>query len=92
MATIKVGPVGVGPAPVLSPVRIGFAPDGKTVVTRAGADYGAPVELVYLEPPLAADFERNERRLRPVPSRVIQRLVEKLEPPTWAEAHSLCLG
>ncbi len=53
------------------------------------ADYGARVELVYLEPPLSVIFERNARRSPTVPRRVIERLVEKLEPPTWAEAHSL---
>ena len=55
------------------------------------AEYGARVELVYLEPPLAILFQQNERRSKPVPRQAIQRLVEKLEPPTWAEAHSLTL-
>ena len=55
------------------------------------ADYGARIELVYLEPPLSVIDQRNESRARPVPKKVIQRLVEKLEPPTWAEAHSLTL-
>ena len=54
------------------------------------ADYGARIELVYVEPPLPIDL-RAERAtaLKPVPTQVIHRLVEKLEPPTWAEAHSL---
>lgn len=55
------------------------------------ADYGARVEVIYVEPPLPVIFERNERRNEPVPKQVIQRLVEKLEPPTWAEAHTVCL-
>jgi tRNA uridine 5-carbamoylmethylation protein Kti12 len=55
------------------------------------AGYGARVELVYLEPPLAVIFRQNERRPRPVPGQVIRRLVEKLEPPTWAEAHAVAL-
>jgi predicted kinase len=54
-------------------------------------DYGARVELVYLEPSLAVIFGQNERRGKPVPKQVIQYLVEKLEPPTWAEAHSVSL-
>jgi predicted kinase len=53
------------------------------------AEYGARVELVYLEPPLPMLFDQNGRRSRPVPRRVMDRLVETLEPPTWAEAHSL---
>ena len=55
------------------------------------ADYRARIELVYLEPPLATIFERNERRDRRVPKLVIERLLEKTEPPTWAEAHSVKL-
>jgi predicted kinase len=55
------------------------------------AGYGARVELVYLEPPLAEVLRQNERRPRPVPRQVISWLVEKLEPPTWAEAHAVTL-
>jgi predicted kinase len=55
------------------------------------ADYDARVELVYLEPPLPVILGRNERRAKPVPKQVIERLVERLEPPTWAEAHSVTL-
>jgi predicted kinase len=55
------------------------------------ADYGARIELVYVEPPLAMIFDQNARRPKPVPRQVIQHLLEKLEPPTWAEAHSLRL-
>ena len=49
------------------------------------ADYGARVEVVYLEPPLAMILDRNERRHQRVPRSVIDRLLEKTEPPTWAE-------
>jgi predicted kinase len=55
------------------------------------ADYGARVEVVYVEPPLPTIFQQNERRSKPVPRRVIQHLLEKLEPPTWTEAHSVTL-
>jgi putative nucleotidyltransferase with HDIG domain len=55
------------------------------------ADYGARIEVVYVEPPLPLIFQQNECRSKPVPRRVIQTLVDKLEPPTWAEAHSLRL-
>lgn len=55
------------------------------------ADYGARIELVYLEPPLSVILDQNSRRHRAVPVRAIERLVDKLEPPTWAEAHSLTL-
>lgn len=55
------------------------------------ADYGARVEVVYVEPPLSVIFQQNERRTRPVPKQVIQHLADKLEPPTWPEAHSVNL-
>jgi predicted kinase len=53
------------------------------------ADYGARIELVYLEPPLPIILEQNERRARPVPTRAIERLIDKLEPPTLTESHAL---
>ena len=55
------------------------------------ADYAARIELVYLEPPLSLIFQQNRRRTQPVPTTVIQHLVDKLEPPTWAEAHAVIL-
>jgi len=55
------------------------------------ADYGARVEVVYVEPPLPLILQQNERRAKPVPKPVIQKLVDRLEPPTWTEAHSLHL-
>jgi len=55
------------------------------------ADYSARVEVVYVEPPLPVILQQNERSSKPVPRQVIRHLVEKLEPPTWAEAHSLFL-
>ena len=56
------------------------------------ADYQARIELIYLEPPLPVLFERNERRASPVPAKLIQRLVDKMEPPTCAEAHEVVLA
>jgi putative nucleotidyltransferase with HDIG domain len=55
------------------------------------ANYGARIEVVYLEPPLPMILERNERREQRVPPSVIHRLLEKTEPPTFAEAHSVSL-
>jgi predicted kinase len=55
------------------------------------ADYGARIELIYLEPPLERIFEQNQRRSRPIPRQAIERLIAKLEPPTLAEAHAVSL-
>jgi predicted kinase len=55
------------------------------------ADYGARIELVYVEPPLETIFEQNRRRNRNVPERVVRDLAEKVEPPTWTEGHGLTL-
>jgi predicted kinase len=55
------------------------------------SDYGARVEIVFREPPLATIFAQNKRRPEPVPEKVILRLVQKLEPPTVTECHTLNL-
>ncbi|MGL6096985.1 MAG: AAA family ATPase [Fimbriiglobus sp.] len=52
-------------------------------------DYQARVEIVYVEPPLSTVHGRNAGRPAPVPRRVIDKLADRLEPPTWAEAHGL---
>lgn len=53
------------------------------------ADYGARVEIVYVEPPVATILAQNKHRTNPVPEKVILRLLDKLEPPTVTECHSL---
>jgi predicted kinase len=53
------------------------------------ADYSARVEIVYIEPPVQTVFEQNKQRPQPVPEGVIARLIERLEPPTLAEAHEV---
>jgi predicted kinase len=55
------------------------------------AEYQARVELIYLEPPLLTVIDRNKNRAKAVPESIMQRLIEKLDPPTWAEAHGLTL-
>jgi len=55
------------------------------------ADYGARIELIYVEPPLEVILEQNKRRNRNVPERVIRELAEKIEPPTWTEGRGLTL-
>jgi len=56
------------------------------------ADYGARVEIVYVEPPLATVLAQNKRREKAVPERVIRELADKCEPPTWTEAHDLMIA
>ena len=51
------------------------------------ADYGARIEIVYIEPPLTVILRQNKARGRNVPESVIRELAAKCEPPTWAEAH-----
>jgi predicted kinase len=54
-------------------------------------DYGARVEIMYLESALPLILLQNAGRSKPVPEQVIHKLVQKLEPPTWSEAHSINL-
>jgi len=56
------------------------------------ADYGARIEIVYIEPPLSVILERNKSRERSVPEQVIRELAGKCEPPTWTEAHNLVIA
>jgi len=65
-------------------------------LTRRGwidlfADYGARVEVVYVEPPMAVILAQNKRRERPVPEKVIRDLAARCEPPTVTEAHRLSM-
>lgn len=53
------------------------------------ADYGARIEIVWVEPPFGTILRRNRERANPVPEKVIRRLAGKCEPPTWNEAHQL---
>lgn len=56
------------------------------------ADYGARIEIAFVEPPLPVLKAQNKRRPSPVPEVVIDRLVQKLEPPTIIECHGLTLA
>ncbi len=55
------------------------------------ADYGARIEVVYIEPSLSVILGQNRQRNCPVPEKVIRKLAEKYEPPTPTEAHGLKL-
>jgi predicted kinase len=55
------------------------------------ADYDARIEVVYIELPLPVVLDRNRRRERPVPEKVIRGLADRCEPPTLTEAHGLVL-
>ncbi len=51
------------------------------------ADYGARISIVYLEPPIVEWHRQNRSRPQPVPGSVMDQLMERLEPPSIAEAH-----
>jgi predicted kinase len=53
------------------------------------ADYGARIEIIYLEPQLAMVLAQNKQRSARVPAGVIHSLLSKLEPPRVTECHSL---
>jgi putative nucleotidyltransferase with HDIG domain len=52
-------------------------------------DYGARIEIFYIEPQVATIFAQNKRRMNPVPEKLIMRFLDKLEPPSETECHSL---
>lgn len=53
------------------------------------ADYGASIEIVYLEPKLDDLLRQNKKRSNRVPESVIQKLAKRCHPPTWLECHKL---
>lgn len=53
------------------------------------AEYGARVEVRYVEPPWPVVLRQNAARPAPVPRTVIDRLADRLEPPTALEAHAV---
>lgn len=55
------------------------------------ADYGARIEIVWVEPPLDRILDRNRRRPEAVPEKVVRQLLGKCEPPTWNEAHDIVI-
>ena len=57
--------------------------------TDIGADYNAWIEMIYIEPSIPLLIEQNSSRDAQVPIDVIQRLIDKLDPPTLAECHKL---
>ncbi|MBD3679444.1 MAG: AAA family ATPase [Rhodobacteraceae bacterium] len=54
-------------------------------------DYGARIEIVYLEPAPARLMSQNRTREASVPQQVIETLAAKLEPPLPEEAHLIRL-
>ncbi len=55
------------------------------------ADYGARIEVVYVEPPFDLVLQQNRQREESVPEKVIHELARKCEPPTWTESHNLVI-
>ena len=51
--------------------------------------YGARVRIVYVEAPLAVMRDRNRRRPRPVPTAVVDKLIDHLDVPDATEAHAV---
>jgi predicted kinase len=52
-------------------------------------DYGARVRIVYLEVPYTRLKKQNANRPYPVPEKVIDRMIDKLEVPNYREAHEI---
>ena len=53
------------------------------------ADYNARVRIVYLETGFNEQSQRNSRRTAPVPSRIVDRMMQRWEPPDLTECHGL---
>jgi len=62
-----------------------LTPRERRAYVRMGELYGAAVEAVFFDVPLAVCLERNRSRPRVVPDDVVERMAAKLRPPTVEE-------
>jgi predicted kinase len=67
-------------------VRLG-AGDGRRGCVDLAANYGAHIDLIAVEAPPQVLRARNSARTRPVPDRVIERLINRWQTPDPTEAH-----
>lgn len=56
-----------------------------------GAQYRAKIEVVYIEPEYSVLFSQNSQRTDQVPRSVIERLIDRLDPPGLTECHEFTL-
>jgi predicted kinase len=52
-------------------------------------DYGAYVKIVYLEVPYETLLSQNKNREYPVPDDIVEKMIGKLDVPTYKEAHNV---
>jgi predicted kinase len=65
-----------------------LTPRERRAYVRMGELYGASVEAVFFDVPLAVCQERNHGRTRVVPDDVVERMAAKLRPPAMEEGFS----
>lgn len=53
------------------------------------AEYGARVKIIYLEVPYSTLLKQNHNREHKVPENVLERMINRLEVPTFKEAHTV---
>ncbi|MEM7152182.1 MAG: AAA family ATPase [Myxococcota bacterium] len=58
-------------------------------IVNLGLDYGARVRVVHVEAPADLLFERNRDRPYPVPNAVLERMIQRWDPPDPTEAHEI---
>lgn len=56
---------------------------------RLFMDYGAEVIIKYMETPYTTLIKRNKTRYKPIPEKVLEKLINKVEVPTKEEAHTV---
>lgn len=53
------------------------------------AAYSARIRIVYVDAEMGRLFKQNEERVKPVPRKVIENLLDRWEPPDLSEAHEV---
>jgi predicted kinase len=62
-----------------------LTPQERAPYVACGAEFGCEMEAVFFDVPLDVCLERNAGRGRVVPVEALERMAEKLEPPSTAE-------
>ncbi len=63
--------------------------DTRQKLVRFFADYGARVQIIYVEAAYKELYERNQKRERYIPENVLERMIDKLEIPEPWEAYKV---
>lgn len=63
--------------------------DLRSKITSLFLEYGAKIKMIYLEVPYKTLIKQNNNREYPIPNDAIEKLITKVELPSYKEAHEI---